>query len=179
MPFKSLYHVLHNSVGLFRNRPLFHISPTSYQTYDAFMSNVNMYQIFLKERGVKPGDNIMIVGDNSPNWAAVLYASWGTGATIVPTFKNQQPHITQHIIKETEPKIIFNTGPNSLRGENEFNHEKIYSTCPSFPSDVDLNEDDVAAILYTSGTSGLPKGVPLTHKNIISNQSPPKQSQNH
>lgn len=164
----NLYHVLCSSAITFNSRPLFHLTTSRLKTYDDFMCDVLYCQSFLQEKNVKSGDNVMIVGDNSPNWATILYASWGCGATVVPTFLKQQYSVKQHIINETKPKVIFNTG-EMLRGHNEFNYIKddIFSQGPL--KDVDLDKNKLAAILYTSGTSGLPKGVPLTHENIISN----------
>lgn len=174
----TLFRILEHSSHVFSKRPLFHTSPTSFITYSRFMKDVNMWQRFLKEKKINHGDRVMIVGNNSHEWAAVAYATWSRGGVIVPTYRNQQEEIKKHIVNDTKPKLIFNTCVNPLSNDhyNEYNHETMFvNSPPTLGSDIELNASDLAVILYTSGTSGLPKGVPLTHNNIITNMDSVKK----
>ena len=63
---------------------------------------------------------------------------------------------------------IFLIGDEAIEGCTPFS-ELLEDDGSAFPYDVTINEEDVGALLYSSGTTGMPKGVMLTHKNIVSN----------
>lgn len=165
-----------NTVSKHGPRPLFHINAYDSLKYNDIYHNSLKFKHFLQTSGVKKGDNVMVLGNGSPQWASLLYATNSIGAILVPTFEEQQDHIKSHIINQTKPKIIFNSTKDSAvkLSQHKFiecNHEvmSFNSNFPLICPEPDLDLNNTAVILYTSGTSGLPKGVPLTNLNILSN----------
>ncbi len=146
--------------------------------------------------GVKPGDRIGIISGNRVEWNFIDIGLLQIGAVNVPLYPNTSEDNYRYIIKDAEIKILF--VENSQLYEKVKNVEKllgrnldeIYTFDPvknvksweQLLENADevnrekLNElfdkvdkEDLASVIYTSGTTGEPKGVRLTHFNIISN----------
>jgi long-chain acyl-CoA synthetase len=132
----------------------------------------------LRSHGIEPGDRVALLGENKPEWGIAYLAVSGMGAVIVPILPDFAPAevagILDHsgaagiIVSESlsqkigEPKgLRFRLTLETLGGM-----EASDSTDEDFPNP---GEEDLAAILYTSGTTGSPKGVMLTHRNIVQN----------
>lgn len=170
---KNIYNLLEQTLIKFPKRPIYHMSPTSTITYEQFGKDVRNFQCLLQCNDVKKGDKCVIIGDNSPRLGALMFAMFKQGCVAVPTYLKQRTEDKEHIVRETQPKIIFNTGDSikaQLSSSIELNHETVFiddANCTI--QEQTVNPDDLATILYTSGTSGKPKGVMLTNLNIVSN----------
>ncbi|OGB83988.1 hypothetical protein A3F66_06880 [candidate division TM6 bacterium RIFCSPHIGHO2_12_FULL_32_22] len=131
--------------------------------------------LFLQSEGIKKGDKIIICAPNSPYWIILFWACQLIGAIVVPVNVQNTEEQIRKIIKQTEAKIIFKYifFKANLENIKEFNIEYLENYIKNFnPEDfkpVEINEEDLVQILYTSGTTGDPKGVMLSHKNIGSN----------
>lgn len=127
--------------------------------------------------GVKPNDRVLIYYENSIEFFVAYYAVWHMGALVAPLNVFLQQAELVHIIKDSKPALIIvseSLKPKLADIEN----------LPPLLTDIDLtstldtsinieiadrNIDDTSALLYTSGTTGFPKAVMLSSKNIITN----------
>jgi len=160
-------------------------------TYEQFKPEVDTLRAGLAGLGVGPGDRVALIAGNRVEWAAAAYATFGLGATFVPMYEAQPLEDWAFILKDCEAKVVLGTNAEVL--------EKIDSIRQRLPDlahvvGLDLPESDArsykrllaagkaqphpvqrpapdhdACFIYTSGTTGAPKGVVLTHWNIVSN----------
>lgn len=170
---KTLYQSFVRTVLRVPNKPIFHVNETTTITYDKLSTNINNFRNLLKNSGIKKGDNVVIIGNNSHNWASVALAVWAEGGVVVPMYEKQTFNMKKFVINETNPKIVFNSGASvKLTNDSfsEINHDNfVFVDDINYLPDADVSEHDLSSILYTSGTTGNPKGVMLTHSNILSN----------
>ncbi|MFA6504982.1 MAG: AMP-binding protein [Treponemataceae bacterium] len=134
----------------------------------------------LAASGVKKGDKIAVTGKNTPEWAVAYLGVLFTGAIVVPIDYQLKPEEIDNLLSASDAKMLFVdeekydyyvSKPGKL--ESVFSLKKglgvyVYDLDgPAAKIDA-AKETDLAAILFTSGTTGIPKGVMLTHKNFIS-----------
>ena len=151
-------------------------------TYQQVFENVQQLAKWMIENGVKKGDRVAVMGKNSPEWATVYLAALYASAIIVPVDNGLHENEIVNIVKVAEPKLVVCDDDKAAFYSNNFPKIKIKSLNPEnsenfiynlkAKKDVKFNapveENDTAAILFTSGTTGKPKGVMLSHKNLIS-----------
>src|SRR5690606_18349307 len=130
--------------------------------------------LLLQAKGVRKGDRVMIWAPGGPEWAGALYACAASGVVLVPLDIRNTAEVARRLQDETEANLIVQTRfkPDAdlacpvLYAEELF--EQLNRVDP-----VELFEDiqphDTLEIVYTSGTTGKPKGVVLSHQNIASN----------
>ena len=169
---KTVFDLYKYSVYKYYDKLLFRTKyeSVSYKNLDIL---INKYKFIMKEYGIKKGESIVYIGNNSIDWVAVHFACYPLGLRFVPIYKNQHKDVVEHIIKETECKLIFNQILDDINptqyitiNNNNINKNdlKEYNKEEYTP-----NENDCNLILYTSGTTGVAKGVLLSNRNLISN----------
>lgn len=150
-------------------------------SYNEVFVKVEKLAKWLVQNGVEKGDRIAVSGKNSPEWATVYLAAHFAGAVICPIDYALHEDEIENLLKTAEPKFLFidfekfNHFDSNLKGckvysLNRRNQKYVYEL--KSEGNVELNqfptEEDTAAILFTSGTTGIPKGVMLSHKNLVS-----------
>ena len=158
-------------------------------TYRDVAKRIDAIRGGLAKIGVQKGDGVAIIDNNSVEWAACCYATYGLGGRFIPMYKAELLKIWKYIITDSGTSVLFvrdkeiyekvknwtneieslkniyiinGTGPESLA-----ELEKLGAANP-IPA-IHPNADDIAGLIYTSGTMGEPKGVLLSHGNFSSN----------
>jgi len=143
----------------------------------------------LSDLGLAPGDRCVVMMPNSINQITVYYALAKTGTIVVPVNFLYRMHELEHIITDSKPKAFIGSEPyleeirkvfKKLKGpsiqlalgvkqdQNILDLEGVYSDIKEF-STYPADDNETVNLLYTSGTSGVPKGVMLTHRNLARN----------
>lgn len=151
-------------------------------SYSQVEQKVKELASWLTEKGIQKGDRIAVSGKNSPQWGLVFLASLAAGATICPIDYALHEEEIKNLLNTAKPKFFFVDEEKFPTFDAQNAEYKVYSLSPKFPEKYvyslkpnsiehdfrSAKEDDLAAILFTSGTTGNPKGVMLTHKNLVS-----------
>lgn len=167
-----------------------------WQTYSTedFIHRVNDLSRAIAFKGIVKGDKVALMSANRPEWNFCDFGVMQLGAAIVPLYPTLAEQDLQHILKDAEVKMIF-VSNTELYAKLRVALDATSLDIPVYSFDriegvdywldlleegklsgVDLDEcraevseDDLLTLIYTSGTTGKPKGVCLSHLNLMSN----------
>lgn len=131
---------------------------------------------YLTRVGIKPGDRVALLAPNSVRWVAADLAILASGAIVVPLYDRQEPRELAVMLRSAEPTVLL-VGEDALaesikevwpehHSSEIATFNEVFSASPSEAGPHQFEADDTVAIIYTSGTSGEPKGVMLSRANI-------------
>jgi long-chain acyl-CoA synthetase len=137
---------------------------------------VRKVQAALVKFGVRSGDRVVLISENRPEWGISYLAITGFGAVVVPLDAMLTKEDVLPLLQDSGAKAIvlsnkftdFFTGAGVAKNRILMEEFQGLPGASSLPKN-DVKLDDLASLVYTSGTTGVPKGVMLTHKNIVSN----------
>jgi long-chain acyl-CoA synthetase len=142
------------------------------QLYDLARSVAGL----LQKHGIRPGENVVLLAPNSPYWVAVYFGTIMNGCRIVPLTIQSQADFVEKALAQTDARIFFKhklftaaVGRTVITVDVDFLDDLVANIDPAHIDVPALHADDVMEILYTSGTTGDPKGAMLTHANLVSN----------
>jgi len=177
----NLATILENSARFFPDNPAIIEEERTY-TYSDFNTYANRIASALSDYGVKPNDYVGFCAANSYDWVALYYGALKCGAVAVTFSYRLTKNEFQKILLDCKPKVLFI--PESRLPDLEYTDskyrpdliitEKGDHNCIKFAEKSDpsfktsnRDRDDIAAILYTGGTTGRPKGAMLSHEGIL------------
>ncbi|MFL5903251.1 MAG: long-chain-fatty-acid--CoA ligase [Solirubrobacteraceae bacterium] len=177
----NLAHLLTESAARHPDRPALKLDDTvlNYATLDEGASRVAG---LLKGRGVQPGDRVGVMLPNVPYFGIVYYGVLRAGGVVVPMNVLLKPREVQFYLSDPGAKHLFGWHEFAQAAEEgsreagadaiivkpgEF--EQLLAHAPEATEDAEREPSDTAVILYTSGTTGTPKGAELTHSNMLDN----------
>ncbi|MEZ6054012.1 MAG: AMP-binding protein [Planctomycetaceae bacterium] len=144
----------------------------------------------LKDRGVKPGDRVVVMMTTCPHVPAAFQAIWRIGAVIIPIMPQLIPPEVKYIVDNSGAKVVLTIplltpvvaaatrgiegfreilvcGPTDVPGATDISAE--IEQAAMYEDVAEKNYEDLAVLVYTSGTTGHPKGVMLSHGGLIEN----------
>ncbi|MCK2218260.1 long-chain fatty acid--CoA ligase [Actinomadura sp. ATCC 31491] len=150
-------------------------------TYAEVHERVTRLAARLRDAGVRPGDRVAYLGPNHPAFAETMFATHALGGIFVPlNFRLAAPEVG-YMLAHCGAKALVHAPQcagvvEALTGTPDLDlivplgaYESWLAAGDPTPADVPVARDDLALILYTSGTTGRPKGATLSHANLIWN----------
>lgn len=166
-------------------------SPYDWKTYQGVSDEAASLASYLKKLGVNPNDRVGLSGKNAPEYLTAILSCFNAGITTVPIYDTFGEPECKYIMKQAEVKVVFVSAENAAKMSEwsaGLNVSKfiVWGTPTSDLSDSMIKYDDavkegneskqdatppspedLAIIMYTSGTTGNPKGVMLSHEALV------------
>lgn len=156
-------------------------------TFAELDARVNRLSQALVQLGIKPGDRVAMRARNCPQFIEFFFAAAKCGAIAVPINPYYKQRELEYLIRDSSPKVVIisqedipfiqSISAADLNVETyiciqkEFpgfrSYDKLIELAQPIEPSIRVAEEDPAMIVYTSGTTGIPKGVTLSHKNCL------------
>jgi malonyl-CoA/methylmalonyl-CoA synthetase len=183
---KNLYALLETQFRAAGDAPAFVVPGGRTVTYKAFSEDVGRMANALTKLGVKPGDRVMAQVEKSIENVVLYLATLKTGAVYSPLNTAYMPAEIEYFIDDAKPAVIVMPMERLAKIEGTSAVKKVAARLtmeadgsgsmldlakqqPAAHDTVARSDDDLACLLYTSGTTGRSKGAMLTHENLSSN----------
>jgi len=185
----QLVEVLRETTAKYSNKGAYVFGKRTYSYADT-AARTNQMANRLAELGVRKGDKVALLLPNVPDFPVAYYATLSLGASVVPLNVMYRPREISYILNDAEAKVVITAGaylPSVLQARSStpsvqhvivkgrgavprtINLDDLLVNASTKPVETVVTDQDVAAICYTSGTTGDPKGAVLTHANLLAN----------
>ena len=178
MTIHTLYELVQHSVREFASKVAFSMYGGEEFTYAEIGSRISQVQEQLTDAGLGPGDKVALLSSNMPNWAVSYLAITSAGMVAVPILPDFSTDELEMIITHSEAKALMvsdrlfsKLSKKTTEPLNVVIRTKNFGVIASKPgrskgSTRIPEPEDLAVIIYTSGTTSKPKGVMLSHANL-------------
>jgi long-chain acyl-CoA synthetase len=147
-------------------------------SYAQIVQGANRLARELESQGIGKGDAVLLWGENSPEWIVVFFGCLLRGAVIVPVDHGSTVEFASRIAREVNAKLIFRA--RTLPDPDLPIHPLILESISELTAQQDsspyvapsLSRSDTLEIIFTSGTTSEPRGVVISHGNVLANIEP-------
>ncbi|HEY0856882.1 MAG TPA: AMP-binding protein [Albitalea sp.] len=177
----NLAHLLARAARTAGTRPALYLGSTPLADYPALARRAATLAGALQRFGLQPGDRVGLFMSNHPSVIELLFGCWWAGLAVVPINPKLHPREAHYIVSHSGVSLLFVTGDiggalanaglplPDVREIVDVDRAAYRALLEAAPLAEPLHRagDDLAWLFYTSGTTGHPKGVMLTHRNLL------------
>ncbi|MFL6215469.1 MAG: AMP-binding protein [Blastocatellia bacterium] len=144
-------------------------------TYRRLCDTTFQFARELDQRGISKGERILLWGENCAEWVAAFFGALSRGVIVVPLDVESAPDFVARVQQQVNARLLVHSGEcrldlPRLRFDELADRVTHHATTP-FQFE-DIADSDIAEIIFTSGTTAEPKGVIITHRNLLANLNP-------
>ena len=151
-------------------------------TYAEVLNIALAFSRTLDERAIVKGDRVMLWGENSPQWVAAFFGCVLRGVVVVPMDDGASSQFALRVFQQVQAKLIVASTKHLNECANDGHSIPSLTldglagiTQPPAIPEVAIASDDILQIVFTSGTTADPRGVVITHGNVLANLAPLEQ----
>jgi len=185
---KTFAAIIPDIVAKYSNNPALGFIDEKPITYSEMFNKIEAVIALIENMKINSGDRVVILSQNMPNWGITYFALQFMGLVVVPVLPDFNEHELQNVLNHSESKAIFVSQNLEYKLDSidkkyietiiridDFSviqssyHDLFFDSEAKPAKEYNTNEDKLAILLYTSGTTGDSKGVMLSQKNVIYN----------